>query len=302
MTREINRRDFLKGATAMTAAAVGGVVAGAARASQSPSRAGAVGHAGLVDVNVWLSRWPFRRLPLDETPALVTKLRRWGVTQAWAGSFDGLLHKDLAGVNGRLAEECHKNGRGLLLPFGTINPVMPDWEEEMRRCHEEHKMPGIRLHPNYHGYGLADARFARVLDHAGERGLIVQLAVVMEDERTQHPLVRVPHVDVTPLLDLLKARPRLRMVLLNWNRGVNGALLSKLTKSSQVFFDIATVEGVGGVAKLCEQAGSDRLLFGSCAPIFYFESAVLKLKESTLSQSALSGIRGENARGSRAGR
>ena len=202
-------------------------------------------------------------MPLDETPALVARLRSQGVRQAWAGSFDGLLHKDIRSVNARLAEDCRKNGRGLLVPFGSVNPMLPDWEEDLRRCHEVHKMPGIRLHPNYQGYKLDDPAFARLLDLAGERGLIVQLVVTMEDERTQHPLMRVPHVDVAPLLALLASRSKLRIVLLNWSRGVSVALAAKLSAAGQVYFDIATVEGVGGVANLLKQVPADRVVFGS---------------------------------------
>lgn len=253
----------------------------------------------MIDTNVYLSRWPFRRLRGDKAGDLVRILRRGGVTQAWAGSFDGVLHEDLAGVNARLADACRRHGAGLLVPFGSVNPKLPDWEEDLRRCAEEHRMPGVRLHPGYHGYGLDDPDFARLLRLATERKLIVQVALKMEDDRTQHPLLRVKTVDATPLLKLLPETPGARVVLLNALRDLQGDPLKKLLDAG-AFVEISMLEGIAGLGALVERAGTDRLLFGSYAPFFILESAFLKLQESGL-EPQLRPTLADNARRLRGG-
>jgi predicted TIM-barrel fold metal-dependent hydrolase len=250
----------------------------------------------MIDVHVSLSRWPFRRLPLDEPAALVAALRRLGVTQAWAGSFDGLLHRDLAGVNLRLADDCRANGGGLLVPFGTVNPTLPDWPEDVRRCHEEHRMPGIRLHPNYHGYRLDDPRLAALLDEAAGRSLLVQVVASMEDERTQHPLVRVPPVDLSPLAGLVERHPTLRVVLLNAIPRAGDDRLKRLVETGRVWVDTAMLEGIAAVERVVGAVGADRLLVGSHAPFFALDAAPLKLQESDLKEPDRAAIAEGNAR------
>ncbi|HEX8202257.1 MAG TPA: amidohydrolase family protein [Isosphaeraceae bacterium] len=250
----------------------------------------------MIDVNAWLSRWPFRRVPLDQTPARVRALRRHGVTEAWAGSFDALLHRDLAAVNALLAEECRARGDGLPRPFGAVDPRLPDWREDLRRCHEEHRMPGSRLVPNYHGTTLDDPDFAALWHEAARRGLVVRLAVRMEDERTQHPLVRVPPVDVAPLVARLPTVPGLRLVLLNAAGSVPGDVLGRLVAAGNVAVEIATLEGISGVGRLVERVGAGRILFGSLAPLFTPEAAVRKLRESELEPGQREAITRGNAR------
>ncbi len=241
--------------------------------------AGAPQARPLIDVNVSLGHWPYRRLPLDEPAALAARLVALGFDEAWAGSFEGLLHRDLASVNARLAAACRPLDGLRLRAFGSVNPLLPDWAEDLRRCAIEHRMPGIRLHPNHHGYNLTHPSFAPLLHLAAEFGLIVQLVVSTEDTRTQHPLTRVADVDLRPLPDLLRQEPESRVLLLNHRPQ---ALPPEMAGLPNLFFDIARTEGTDGVARLVSLAGPERVLFGSHAPFLIPEAALIRVEEGLL--------------------
>ena len=286
----IDRREFLKASLATAAAGVAGL--GRPRAA----RAGEPEAEGLTDVNVNLGRWPLRRLRFDDTAGLAAMLRRQGVTRAWAGSFECLLHKDMAGANARLAAECRREGKDLLMPFGSVNPKLPEWEEDFRRCVEEHSMPGLRLYPNYHGYTLHDPVFARLLGMAAAKGLVVELALIMEDERMMHPLLRVPPTDPAPLAGVVKQTPGLRLVIVNGLRTLREKALVDLVNAGDVSVEISMLDALNGVGDVLASLPPGRLLFGSHAPLFYFESAALKLQESPLTDAQLRAVRFESAR------
>jgi len=252
----------------------------------------------VIDTNVHLFQWPFRRLPADDPDAFVLKLKARGVEQAWAGSFEALLNRDVSGVNERLAAACRKHGAGYLIPFGCVNPHSPGWEEDLRRCQEIHRMPGIRIYPNYHGYSLADPALIQLLASAANRGMIVQIALSMEDPRMQFPLMPVPPVDPKPLAKILPGIPALKLMLLNagyWD-GDDAPEIRTIRAAANVWFDIAMNEGVGGLDRLVAATAVNRVVFGSHAPFFYFEAALLKVLSSELPLQKQMKISAENAR------
>ena len=250
----------------------------------------------IVDTSIHLGHWPFRRHDYEETAKLAKKLKTAGIVEAWAGSFEGIFHKDIAGANARLAEECRKTADIKLIAFGSVNPKLPAWEDDLRRCDEEHKMPGIRLHPNYHGYKLDDADFAALLIAAVKRKMFVQVVVRMEDERTHHPLMQVPGVDLKSLPEIVAKIPDLHLQILNASIPPLGEALVPLARAGQVFFDFAMLETVGVVARLIDRVGGERVLFGSHFPLYHVESAILKIKEADLKESDAKAVQIANAR------
>ena len=157
-------------------------------------------------------------------------------------------------------------------------------------------MPGIRLHPNYHGYTLADPRCQRLLRLATQRRLLVQIALLLEDTRTHHPLLTVPDVDAAPLPDLLAACPGARVLLLNAGKAMDGALGARLAATPGVHFETARIETAGAVGRHLRRLPAGRLLFGTHAPFFVYESAVIKLQESELTEAETRTLLADNPR------
>jgi predicted TIM-barrel fold metal-dependent hydrolase len=115
----------------------------------------------------------------------------------------------------------------------------------------------------------------------------------MEDERTQHPLLQVPPVDLSPLAEIVPAIPSLRLIVLNQK---HDAPVKKIAAAGQVYFDFGMVERLRGVATLARQVSPERVVFGSHFPLFYLESAALKMRESGLSDEDFRAISEGNAR------
>jgi hypothetical protein len=82
-----------------------------------------------------------------------------------------------------------------------------------------------------------------------------------------------------------------------------GNNLAALVRETQVTFDIAATEGNGGVGRLIDGKNpsyrgaipAERLLFGSHAPFFPCETALLKLFESPLTLDQLEKLMRGNA-------
>ncbi|MEZ6131675.1 MAG: amidohydrolase family protein [Planctomycetaceae bacterium] len=261
----LSRRTALK--IALTAGATGTLSATAV--DQNPK-------AIHVDTNISLFHWPFRRLPLDDTSALVARLKSLGIGQAWAGSFDSLLQRDMTAVNQRLADECRLHAE--LLPMGSVNLMLPDWEHDLHRCVHSHRMRGIRLFPGYHGYTLHDPAFERLLDLATLAGVFVQIVAALEDTRTQSRQLPIPDVDLTPLVKLMPAHPQARVQILNHR--LRGPLLKQLGDAPGIHFDTARVEGTNGVPELVNSVPTGRVLYGSHAPFLIPEAAFIRVHES----------------------
>lgn len=256
----------------------------------------------LVDLNCYLGEWPFRRYPCTTVDRLLARMDRLRIERAAVSRLENVFLKDCLVGNRELAALIapHKDR---FVPFYTVNPAFPGWEDDLALCQEELGLApgagGIQLHPNYHAYDLAGGAAAALLGRVQDAGLPVRVATGLEDPRTQHWLVRVPPVGNADLASAIAAFPALRWIIAGLATQPIRSLWRELAahQPPEVVFDLALAQGpLDECALLVESVGADRLVFGTNLPLTIAESPLLALQYADLSDAVKAQLCHDNAR------
>ena len=165
-------------------------------------------------------------------------------------------------------------------------------------------MPGLRIYPGYQPFDLDHPEMESLTKMTAERGLILQVVFGMEDPRVHHPIINVGPVTFGPLLKAVQGTPDARVELLHFTGSARSEDLAEFMKAPNTFLDISRREGNGAIGRMIgsitglpsARVPVDRILFGSHAPYFPLETALLKLIESPLDLAQLQAIMQGNAR------
>ena len=228
----------------------------------------------LIDVNTYIGHWPFRQLRHNTAQGLLRQMDRRGIDRAVVASIHGIFYKNAHPANEELAKETRRY-RDRLLPFATLNPTYPGWEEDLRRCAEDLELCGIRLYPQYHGYRLTDADGLALVDAATALGWAVQAPMRVVDRRQRHRWDLAEDLAPSALEEAVSLRPKTRWMVLN-GMGVNGR---RLPDEARYLVEISRLTAVlqRTIPSLLETAGPKHLAFGTGMPFKVAEPALLKL-------------------------
>lgn len=234
----------------------------------------------IIDIHAYLGHFAFRRLRHNTATSLLALMDARSIDKAVVSSASAITYRNAQSGNEELAEEVRSH-RDRLIPCAVINPSYAGWRDDLKTCHEELGMIGLRLYPRWHNYRLPDPPSLELIDAATERGMSVSLPIRVEDPRQRSWLVDVPDIPLEEIAALVKSRPKARFVLLNGLQYSSSPLGRKdggLPENYVVEISRMDSVLVDEIGTLIANLGADRVVFGTGMPFNQPESSLLKLE------------------------
>jgi len=251
----------------------------------------------IVDVNAYLGHFAFRRLRHNTAAALLALMDSKKIDKAVVSSASAITYRNAQAGNEEMAAEVRGHS-DRLIPFAVINPFYAGWQDDLKICHEEFGMAGLRLYPKWHNYQLSSACCRELANAASERGMVISIPIRVEDNRERSWLLDIPDVLLDEIVELVKACPKARFILLN-GIGYTGCPLGRKDNGlpSNYAMELSRLSAVlaNELGQLITNLGAERVMFGTGMPFNYPDPALVKLEVLDASEADKEKIRSQNA-------
>ncbi|WP_121744873.1 amidohydrolase family protein [Natronorubrum halophilum] len=275
----------------------------------------------IVDANAYVGRWPFH--PFDASAeGLLETMDRKGVDKAVVSSLGSVFYRDPQHGNQELARdiEGHKER---LIPFATIDPTFPGWEDDLRHCVRDLGMRGVRLLPAYHDYEIDAPEAEKLLRACADLDVPAMLVPALEDQRGRHPRIFLRHFEgigqathwrgnegkIDDVIDLLLAVPEADVIVAGaWADGARIIRETTTVDRRDVWLNNAIRTGETLLViddlfcywtqtqgrRIVDEIGIDHLVMGPQLPFKVFESYYNYTQHLPVGEAEKDRVRSEN--------
>lgn len=250
----------------------------------------------LIDCNVHVGRWPFRRLPVEGVSSLLRLMDREGIDRALVAPLESVFLRDGQQGNEGLCTAAAGN-RDRLELLACLRPGAPGAMDDLRRCRERWGFVGLKLHPMYHACPVTGPATRVLVAAAGELDMFVSISVRMEDNRFHTPVGQVPDVPMTDVLTFCGSFPDVRILVTNLNRGEYPALArDALFRRGNVFVEPSELDGpYDPIGDLIRVVGADHVVFGTHTPLRVARRALIDFQKAQIDEPTRRAIGETNA-------
>ena len=243
----------------------------------------------IIDVNAFTGHWPSHPITGDLN-SVRASLKEYSVDRICVSPLEAAWCRNPHRFN----EALYRTAGTFpdVFPVPVLDPTVATWKKELERATREIRVKLIRLLPAYSPYALEDAD--ELLEALVAENLAVVIQTRLEDPRRQHQLAQVPDVPAAQIADTAERHPELTVIIGGARTGEIRGLKDRLIASPNLYADVSQCDGLDAIKVLVEDGLTEKLLFGSHAPMFIPYSALSRVV-TDLSDEDAAAILGDNA-------
>jgi predicted TIM-barrel fold metal-dependent hydrolase len=245
------------------------------------------------DASAFVGNWAFSLAPTITATDLIARLRAVGITGAAFAPIEAVLAPEPMAANRRLLAELAAGPESFVrVTLPILNPSLPGWEADFATCLEMGgpMVRGIKVTPNYHDYTLDSPSITALARRCAMQQIALCIQVRMGDERSHHPLMKVPAVPPAAVAEFAGRHDSLPIL-------VCGAYMSELAAYREypnVSAELSFVESGWLLRDALGFLGGDRLLLGTHAPLHMAAAGMAKLSSDELDDETYARISRRN--------
>lgn len=208
--------------------------------------------------------------------------RRCGIEGGFVSSLEAIFYQDPYEAELVLAKQLE--GTPYIHAL-TLNPMLPAWQDDLKRAVKDLQIKAVRLVPGFHGYQLDDPALQLVWEALRANGLFLIVTLRVRDERAMWMLQprSIPMEEIEAFLGQTSDIPTL---LTHIRAGEVKALLPSLEERDNLFADISGFkDGLYMVDHLIQNtAARGHLVYGSGAPLMEMQATTLQIDTARISE------------------
>ena len=241
----------------------------------------------LIDANAHIGHWPFRHRAYNTCITLLGRMDEFGVDKAIISNLSACLYKNPQSANVELMKEIKATAqfRDRFFPFGVINPLYGGWIDDIRICHEEYGMKGIKIYPKYHGYEIDDPICEELVARVHERGLAIAIPLRVVDSRPSSWLDIIEEFALSDILSLIAKVPGAKFLIQNVSQ--RSPLTDEeisLVRNTDTLIDTSG-KRIDILESWLEVLGTDSFCFGTHTPVLDYCTGLLRIESLTASEA-----------------
>jgi len=217
----------------------------------------------IIDINAWTGPW--NTLPIQgDVESVRSTLLQSGVDRICLAPLDAAWCPNQQQYNHLVYDAADRYEE--IVPVPVIDPTLPTWQDALSEALRRPDVSMIKLLPAYAPYSLELAD--ELCTELSKLQIVVLVQTRIDDSRHQHPLAIVCDIAISEIAELAERHPDLTVIAGGATTSAIRSETDRLRSQANFYADVSQADGMESLAMLVDSGLSEKLLFGTHAPLF----------------------------------